>query len=135
MKRRIGIVLVALAGITAWGLSVDFDAHIHMDKTTMVKHGVTMQYLPPPPGLLTVQMPPEVEGGQCVEALWVHSTTNQHIQVPVHREIREDKLTIVLWADTATLRRSHLQVKFQPTNSIHGTVFHFDFKKLVKKKE
>jgi hypothetical protein len=134
MKRTIPYLAVALiaVAVTVYAESWDFDSHVHLNQTNMVKHGVSLQYLPPPPGLLTVKLPPKVDGGECVEALWQFSTTNQYIQIPVHREIRDGKLVICLWADSATLTASRLEVRFEPTNSIHGTKFHFDFSELLK---
>ena len=134
MKKTIQYLAAAVvaAAVTAYAESWDFDSHIHLHQTNMVEHGVSMQYLPPPPGLLTVKLPPKVGGGDCVEALWHFSTTNQYIQVPVHREMRDGKLVICLWADEATLAASYLEVRFEPTNSIHGTKFHFNFSELLK---
>ena len=134
MRKRIQYLAVAVVAtaVIAFAESWDFDSHIHLNPTNMTGHGVSMQYLPP--GLLTIKLPPKVNDCECVEALWRFSTTNQYIQVPVHREMRDGKLVICLWADSATLTASNLEVRFEPVNSIHGTKLHFSFEELLKEK-
>lgn len=101
-------------------------------ETVLASHGISMHYFPPN---LVIEMPRLIDNAPCSWAHWFLFAPGQYIEIPVDRQVREEKLRIIISADRATLAASHLRVVYEPTSSNHVISFEFDFRSLLKDRE